>query len=68
MLIGRKRNASTLSVPSNNTVVEPFGDPHWTSAFGDAPVLDFRVQMATKEDFKATKAHWLVIINICCFN
>ena len=68
MLIGRKRNASTWSVPSSNEVVEPLGSPHWSSAFGDAPVLDFRVQMATKESFGNTKAHWFVTYRFNIFN
>jgi hypothetical protein len=58
MLIGRANNSITWTVPSNNTPVEPFGEPHWSSSLGDAPVVDFRVQVATQEDFSATKAHW----------
>ena len=58
MLVGRKKNPITWTVPSNNTTVEPYGEPHWSSSLGDVPILDFRVQMATREDFKATKAHW----------
>lgn len=61
MLIGRKNNSETWTVPSNNDPVSPFGDPHWSSALGDAPILDFRIQMAISEDFKQTKAHWFVI-------
>ena len=59
-LIGRKTNAVTWTVPSNNKTVEPFGEPHWSSSLGDAPIVDFRVQVATQEDFSATKAHWWV--------
>ena len=58
MLIGRKNTSTSWAVPSNNDTVEPYGEPHWSSSLGDAPILDFRVQMAIKEDFKATKAHW----------
>ncbi|XP_046839722.1 uncharacterized protein LOC124433904 isoform X2 [Xenia sp. Carnegie-2017] len=58
MLIGRKNTSITWTVPSNNKTVEPFGEPHWISSLGEAPMVDFRVQMATREDFKATKAHW----------
>ena len=58
MLIGRKNNSVTWTVPSNYKTVEPYGEPHWSSSLGDAPILDFRVQMAIKDDFKATKAHW----------
>ena len=60
VLIGRKTSAVTWTVPSNNKTVEPFGEPHWSSSLGDAPILDFRVQVATQEDFSATKAHWWV--------
>ena len=59
-LIGRTTSAVTWTVPSNNKTVEPFGEPHWSSSLGDAPILDFRVQVATQEDFSATKAHWWV--------
>ena len=61
MLIGRKNNSITWTVPSNNKTVEPYGEPHWSSSLFDAPILDFRVQMATKKDFKATKTHWFVL-------
>ena len=62
MLVGRKNNSITWTVPSNDYPVEPFGSPHWSSALGDAPILDFGVQVATSEDFKETKAHWLVVV------
>jgi hypothetical protein len=58
VLVGRKNNSVTWTVPSNNKPVEPFGEPHWSSSLGDAQVVDFRVQVATKEDFKSTRAHW----------
>ncbi|CAB4004934.1 Hypothetical predicted protein [Paramuricea clavata] len=58
MLMGRKNNSITWTVPSNKLTVEPYGEPHWSSSLGDAPILDFRVQMATREDFKTTKADW----------
>ena len=57
MLIGRKNDSVTWTVPSNNMTVKPFGEPHWSSSLGDALILDFRVQMATEEDFATTKAH-----------
>ena len=60
MLIGHKNNSITWTVPSNDNPVEPLGFPHWSSALGDAPVQDFRVQMSTGKDFKQTKAHWYV--------
>ena len=59
-LIGRSKTAAMWRVPSNNKTVEPFGEPHWSSSLGDAPILDFRIQVATQEDFSATKAHWWV--------
>ncbi|XP_046839735.1 uncharacterized protein LOC124433918 isoform X2 [Xenia sp. Carnegie-2017] len=58
MLIGRKNTSVTWTVPSNSKTVEPFGEPHWISSLGEAPMVDFRVQMAIKDDFKTTKAHW----------
>jgi hypothetical protein len=58
ILVGRKNTSVTWTVPSNNKPVEPFGDPHWTSSLGNAPIIDFRVQMASAENFKTTKAHW----------
>ena len=66
MLIGRKNNSITWTVPSNNKTVEPYGEPHWSCSLGDAPILDFRVQVATKKDFKTTKAHWYVLPNLRC--
>ena len=63
ILVGRKNNSKTWTVPSNDYLVEPKGDPHWASNLGDAAVLDFRVQIATAEDFKHTKADWLVLID-----
>ena len=57
-LIGRKNDSITWSVPSNDDPVEPFGIPHWISSLGDVDIIDFRIQMASKEDFQATKAHW----------
>jgi hypothetical protein len=60
ILVGRTNGSKTWSVPSNSDPVEPYGEPHWLSSLGDAPIMDFRVQMATSEDFKDTKAHWWV--------
>ena len=57
-LIGKNNNSITWTVPSNDDSVEPFGTPHWCSSFGDVDVLDFRVQVASKEEFRMTKAHW----------
>ena len=58
VLVGRKNSLVTWGVPFNDNPVEPFGEPHWSSSLGDSPFLDFRVQMATQEDFTTTKAHW----------
>jgi hypothetical protein len=63
-LVGRKNNSITWTLPSNDLPVEPYGDPHWASNLGDAPILDFRVQIATSEDFQQTKAHWYEISDI----
>lgn len=57
-LIGTKNDSVTWTVPSSSDPVEPFGEPHWLSSFGEADILDFRVQMASKGDFGAIKAHW----------
>ena len=59
ILVGHMNNSATWTVPSNDDVVEPFGLPHWSSNLGDIRILDFRIQMALKDDFKTTKAHWL---------
>ena len=57
-LIGRKNDSVIWSIPSNDDPVEPFGKPHWSSCFGEVDIHDFRIQMASKEDLKATKADW----------
>ena len=58
ILIGRMNNTVTFDVPSSNTTVEPFGSSQWSSEFGDVSVLDFRIQVASDDDFESTKAHW----------
>ena len=58
MLIGRKNSPVMWSVPSNDTPLEPYGEPRWSSAFGDAPILDFRVQISTSGNMSDTAAHW----------
>ena len=58
MLIGRKNTSVTWTLPSDSSPVEPYGKPHWSSNFGDAPILDFRIQIATVDDFQSTKSHW----------
>ncbi|CAB4025356.1 Hypothetical predicted protein, partial [Paramuricea clavata] len=57
-LLGRKTTPETWTLPSNNTPVHPYGPPHWLSSIGDAQIMDFRVQIATSDNLKATKAHW----------
>ena len=58
MLIGRMNDSVTWDVPSSKTTVEPFGDPQWSSLFGDLSMLDFRIQVAADEEYKQIKAHW----------
>ena len=58
MLFGRMNNTVTWDVPSTNETVEPFGYPHWSSDFGEVSVLDFRIQVASDDDFENTMAHW----------
>ena len=59
MLIAKKNDPETWSVPSNSAPVDPFGnDPHWSSSFGNAPILDFRIQVSSTSKFQETKAHW----------
>ena len=60
ILIGRKNNSVTWTLPSNGLPVEPYGDPHWASNLGDTPIRDFRIQIATADDLQQTKAHWFV--------
>ncbi|XP_028403369.1 uncharacterized protein LOC114526068 isoform X2 [Dendronephthya gigantea] len=58
ILVGYMNDTVTWNVPSNNETVEPFGDPHWSSEFGDLQVIDFRIQVSSDDDFENTKAHW----------
>ncbi|XP_028413259.1 uncharacterized protein LOC114536107 [Dendronephthya gigantea] len=58
-LIGKLNSSVTWKVPSKNTTVDPFGKSQWSSDLGDAPVLDFRIQISTTENFEKTKAHWI---------
>ncbi|XP_028391546.1 uncharacterized protein LOC114516311 [Dendronephthya gigantea] len=57
-LIGKLNNSVTWKVPSKNTTVDPFGESQWSSDLGDAPVLDFRIQISTRENLAKTNAHW----------
>ncbi|XP_028405278.1 uncharacterized protein LOC114527785 [Dendronephthya gigantea] len=58
ILIGNMNNTVTWNVPSSNSTVEPFGTPHFSSAFGDISILDFRIQVATDVQYKHIVAHW----------
>jgi hypothetical protein len=58
MLIGRMNDSVTWDVPSSKATVKPFGDPQWSSSFGDLLILDFRIQVAADEEYKHIKAHW----------
>lgn len=58
ILVGHTNTSVTWTVPSNDKPVEPFGKPHWISSLGNTPMIDFRVQVATQENFETTKAHW----------
>ena len=59
ILIGRMNDTVTWDVPSTNTTVQPFGGTQWSSAFGDVPILDFRIQVAIDGLLhKEIKAHW----------
>jgi hypothetical protein len=64
VLIGRKTNAVTWTAPSDNKTVGTIWRNslvQWSSSLGGAPIVaDFRVQLATQEDFSATKTHWWV--------
>ncbi|CAB4034088.1 Hypothetical predicted protein, partial [Paramuricea clavata] len=59
MLVARKHNAIMWDVPSKDQPVEPdSSETYWTSQLGDAPILDFRIQLSTSDSFDNTKAHW----------
>ena len=61
MLIGVQNSSRTLDVPSDSTLVHPLDLRHWSSAFGDENILDFRVQIATSKSWSDTKAHWYAL-------
>ena len=60
MLFGRTNTSVTWTVPSSNDAVEPYGNPHWASHLGDAPILDLRIQVARTEDLSKPLAHWYI--------
>ena len=67
-LIAHKTSAVTWTVPSNNTRVDRFSSHQWSSALGNASVMDFRVQLSTSNNFRDKKAHchWFVIFIYVC--
>ena len=59
MLVARKHDAETWSIPSKDQVVDPHSSKtYWSSQLGDAPILDFMIQFSTSDSFADTKAHW----------
>jgi hypothetical protein len=58
MLFGRTNTSVAWTMPSSNDAVELYGNPHWASHLGDAPILDLRIQMARTEDLSKPLAHW----------
>ena len=58
LLVARKNDSVTWTVPSSKETVDPFGKPHWSSIFGNMKMLDIRFQFSTTSEFKDTKAHW----------
>ncbi|XP_028391552.1 uncharacterized protein LOC114516315 isoform X2 [Dendronephthya gigantea] len=57
-LIGKLDSSETWKVPSKNKTVDPFGESQWSSELGDAPVLDFRIQISTTDNLSKKNAHW----------
>jgi hypothetical protein len=62
LLVAKKNDPVTWTVPSSNETVDPYGKPHWSSIFGDVEMLDVRFQFSTTSDFKDTKADWYDIV------
>jgi hypothetical protein len=58
LLVAKKDDPVTWTVPSSNETVDPHGKPHWSSIFGKVKMLDIRFQISTTSKFKDTKAHW----------
>lgn len=58
MLVGSKDSPVSWTVPSNAQMVTPQGPPHWASEFGNAPMIEFRVQVSTTNDPADVKADW----------
>ncbi|CAB4029528.1 Hypothetical predicted protein [Paramuricea clavata] len=58
ILVAKKDDPVTWTVPSSNETVDPHGKPHWSSIFGKVKMLDIRFQISTTSKFENTKAHW----------
>lgn len=58
VLVAKKDDPVTWTVPSSKETVDPHGKPHWSSTFGKVEMLDIRFQISTTSNFKDTKAHW----------
>ena len=58
MLVAKKDDPVTWTVPSSKDPVGPHDKPHWSSIFGKVEMLDIRFQVSTTLHFKDTKAHW----------
>jgi hypothetical protein len=58
ILIGHMNDTVIWDVPSSNATVEPFGYPQWSSELGDISVMDFRIQVASNDNFENTRVHW----------
>jgi hypothetical protein len=58
LLVAKKDDPVTWTVPSSNETVYPQGTPHWSSIFGDMNMLDIRIQISTTSRFEDTKADW----------
>ena len=58
MLVGHMGSPVSWTVPSNDSPVSPQGTPHWSSAFGNVSMLEFRIQVLTTKNLKASEADW----------
>lgn len=58
MLVAKKNDPVTWTVPSSKETVDPHGKPHWSSNFAKVEMLDIRFQISTTSNFKDTQAHW----------
>jgi hypothetical protein len=58
LLVGNKDSPVSWTVPSSAQMVTPKGQPHWSSEFGNASMIEFRVQVSTTNDLADLKADW----------